>query len=417
MCGAAVVPAAGEVRVLGCAKVSRVDSLSAEFASSRRLSGDRASVSDRSAMVVRGAQGAGAEALMGLAAAAANEGGGLADAVGDDDELEAVVSARGSRAGSVAGDASGGEDEDDRRGAPPPIGGRQPRAAAAPDVSEELAAIAVAAHPALGPKIVNALAESRAPVRLERATVKFLEVFDAAAPGRGAFKQLRRSIADPEAFRALSSVLFTDLGRYDEDLVPVAGGLYDAPTLLATLLELMELCEKPYNSQMVAVSNPGPPAQGGSELATAMVALGASLGKALDGRLPTAVTAEKKSEKMDLRSVLEKMEAYNTRQGGESILELWEVANRTLLRRIHDHVVAAGVWPVDKELAPDAMAPFASPTGLFSATDEPSMELNAATGKVEDRNRDRRRRPPRARRSTSGRCASSSRRSPCSCTA
>ena len=92
-----------------------------------------------------------------------------------------------------------------------------------PAVSDELAAIAAAAHPVLGPKIVNALAESRG-VRLERATVKFLEVHDADGTGP-AFKQLRPTMCDPEAFRTLSAKLFAELGKYDEELVPEDGGL------------------------------------------------------------------------------------------------------------------------------------------------------------------------------------------------
>ena len=344
-------------------------------------------------MVLRGAEDAGEAALMGLAAAAANDGARLAGAANEDDEVEDDPGACLSGEGSVAGEAGSDEAEGGGRQPAPYIRGGPRSAATTPSVSEELAAIAVAAHPVLGPKIVNALAESRG-IRLERATVKFLEVHDADGTGP-AWKQLRPlalgSGADPEAFRTLSAKLFADLGKYDEDFVPEGGGLYDAPTLLAALLELMELCEKPYNFPLVAAGTPGPSAQSGSELATALAALGASIGTALDGRLPkaaAAAAAEKKSEKMDLRLVLEKVEAFNTRPGGESVLELWEIANRTLLRRIHDHVVVAGVWPVDKELSPDAMAPFASPTGLFSATDEPSMELNAVTGKVEDKNRD-----------------------------
>ena len=336
-------------------------------------------------MVLRGAQDAGEAALRGLAAAAAVDGAGLEGGAVEDAEPGDAEADRGSREGSAASDDSGVEDEE--RNEPPP--NQRRRAAAVPAVSDELAAIAAAAHPVLGPKIVNALAESRC-VRLERSTVKFLEVYDADGTGL-AWKQLRPLMRDPEAFRTLSAKLFADLGKYDEDLVPVDGGLYDAPALLAALLELMELCEKPYNFPLVAAGTPGPSVQSGSDLATALAALGESLGTALDGRLPkaaTAATAEKKSEKMDVRLVLEKVEAFNTRSGGESVLELWEIANRTLLRRLHDHVVVAGVWPVDKELSPDAMAPFASPTGLFSATDEPSMELNAVTGKVEDKNRD-----------------------------
>ena len=337
-------------------------------------------------MVLRRAQSAGEAALMGLAAAAANDGAGLEGSVVEDAADGDVEAARGSQEGLAASDDSGGEDEE--QNAPPQHQRR--RATAVPAVSDELAAIAAAAHPVLGPKIVNALAESRG-VRLERATVKFLEVHDADGTGP-AFKQLRPTMCDPEAFRTLSAKLFAELGKYDEELVPEDGGLYDAPTLLAALLELMELCEKPYSFPLVPrAGTPGPSAQSGSELAMALAALGESLGTALEGRLPkaaTAATAEKKSEKMDVRLVLEKVEAFNTRSGGESVLELWEIANRTLLRRLHDHVVVAGVWPVDKELSPDAMAPFASPTGLFSATDEPSMELNAVTGKVEDKNRD-----------------------------
>ena len=345
-----------------------------------------------------GAIAAGAAALADLAAAAANDGAGLAGGVGVGDELGADEAARGSHEGSEAPGASDGEPDgggaDDQSGAPPPARRRSATAApAGPCVSDELAAIAVAAHPVLGPKIVNALSAAKHPVRLERATVKFLEVHDAREAGRGAFRPLRPLMlggsADQEAFRLLSAKLFADLAKYDEDFVPAEGSLYDAPTLLAALRELMELCEKPYHFPLAVGGAPGPSAPSGSELAAAMAAaFGASLGTALDGRLPRAAAAEKKPEKMELRLVLEKVDAFNTRPGGESVLELWDIANRTLLRRIHDSVVVAGVWPVDKELAPDAMAPFASPTGLFSATDEPSMELNPATGKVEDKNRD-----------------------------
>jgi len=334
-------------------------------------------------MVLRSALAQGASALAALAATAAGQGGSL-----DGNEPpggEPPAGERPATEGATVGLAE--EADDDEEVGEESADNAEPGASAvptkAPLVAEDLAAIAEGADGVLGPRLVNAISIARNLRPLQRSVVKNLEV----ETSPGTFEPLRPALGDSAGqlaeFRRLAGLLFVELSAVDPSLDP-RKGQHDAPHLLAALRELLEMCaaapaHKPPGSAGGAGAAPG--------LAAALASLGTSLGAALGSHMPKAAKEDKKEERVSVKYVMDLQEAYNTRPNGETRVELYEIANRSLIGHFRE-ALKHGVFPVDALVAPDRMAPFASPTGAFSATDEPSMELNPKTGRVEDVSRD-----------------------------
>lgn len=336
-------------------------------------------------MVNRNAPERGASALAALAASAAGQGGGLAGAEPLASEpLTDEQATADPRVNEPAIDDEESGEEGDRRSEPDAADEAPQRATGpAPRVSEDLAAIALEADGLLGPLLVNAISIARGKRPLQRAYVKNLEV----ETGPDTFEPLRSALGESHGqlsdFRRLAGLLFVELSAVDPSLDPRKGG-HDAPHLLAALRELMEMCQLPPSFRPSGAAGSAGAAPG---LAAAMATLGSSLGAALGSHMPKADKEDKKEERVSVKYVLDLQEAYNTRPNGETRVELYEIANRTLVGHFRE-ALKNGVFPVDSLVSPDRMAPFASPTGAFSATDDPSMELNPKTGKVEDVSRD-----------------------------
>ena len=92
---------------------------------------------------------------------------------------------------------------------------------------------------------------------------------------------------------------------------------------------------------------------------------------------------------MAIRTVYERLSAFNDRPGAETVFTDADIVNRTLLNALEEALVHNGVFPVDKALAVDRMAPLRDRrTGVVNATDEVRNEFNPATNRVEDVNRD-----------------------------
>ena len=116
-----------------------------------------------------------------------------------------------------------------------------------PSVSEELAAIGVAANPVLGPRILQALAQARHQCPLQRSYVKNLEVQDIAA-GADVYARIRAVMGEGQAdraeFRRLAGLLFLEL-MAEDSAFDSHSGEHDAFSMMGALRELLELCAVP----------------------------------------------------------------------------------------------------------------------------------------------------------------------------
>ena len=95
---------------------------------------------------------------------------------------------------------------------------------------------------------------------------------------------------------------------------------------------------------------------------------------------------------MTTKKVVELLAEFNRRPNKESVLLGHEIGNRTILTHLRECVLVDGVWPLDRQLSVDMMAPFADPAGLMNITDVPALEFNPALGMLTDASRD----PPAA---------------------
>ena len=366
--------------------LSALDSLSAgEFVSPRD-----------SSMAAAGADGL--AALQGLGAAAAAVGAGLDGPHSDDEEVQSAA--------SEALDASGNT--------MPPAPGLAAAAAAAAafaaaaapaaatkptyGVSAELAAIAAAADPIIGPVIVQALAVSRQQRAMSRSYVKHLEAPDVAAKTMEAIGPTLGN-ADRTEFRRLASLLFAELSGVDATLDPKSIGSYDAISLAVALRELMEMCSAPYSPGTAAATAPlaaGPtamvphdPTAVAAAMGTAMAnALGASLATVVSGLPPPSKPAEKKGEKLTSGQMFAFLDTFNGRLGAETKVSPHQVANRTVAAHVRESVVTYGLWPQDSAAGVEKMSPFGTLSGAFNGSDVSALELNLSNGKFEDISRD-----------------------------
>lgn len=343
-------------------------------------------------MVVRTAEEQGAAALAALAATAEGQGGSLdaADAcvppegaVEDDDEESGRDSEGNSEPDHAHGGGGGGSASGGGGGGWTGGGGSAPAVTPAPKVADDLAAIALEADAVVGPLLVGAISTARNQRPLQRSYVKNLE----AETSPGKYEPLRPVLGDSlgqlAEFRRLAGFLFIELSAVDASL-DHRNGQYDTPRLLAALRELLEMSALPPSYKPSGAAGGVGPAPG---LTAALASLGSSLGAAIGSHIPKAAKEEKKEERVSVKFVLRLQEVFNTRPHGETRVELYELANRTLIGHFRESL-KHGVFPVDMLVAVDRMAPFATKTGAFSATDDPSMELNPKTGKVEDVSRD-----------------------------
>ena len=357
------------------------------------------------------AAAAGASALQALADGADPLGAGLLGAddgfaaparegAGSPDEFEDAEDGQGSvHAARGSGEAS-------------PLPARRPPVPAghpAYGVSAELAAIAQDADPVLGPRIVRALAVSRQLPAMQRAYMRHLEVPTVGPPPT--LEALGPALTDPDRsrFRQLAGLLFGELAQVDGALDPNAG-VYDVPSLVAALRELMELCATAHRaatpSPAVAVAPPAAassalvaydPGAAAAAIGTAMAnALGSSLGAVLAGLPPPSKPTEKKVEKLTAGQMFACLDAFNARPNAETQVGPHQVANRTVAAHVRDSVLVHGLWPQDKAASTEMMSPFGTLTGGFNGTDVSALEFNLSTGKVEDVSRD-----PRASAATS----------------
>lgn len=261
-----------------------------------------------------------------------------------------------------------------------------------PGVSEELAAIGVAANPVLGPRILQALAQARHQCPLQRSYVKNLEVQDIAA-GAGVYTRIRAVMGEGQAdraeFRRLAGLLFLELMAEDSAFDPHSGE-HDAFSMMGALRELLELCAVPPGGVPLAPAAVTSPSDGALSAVTAMAsALGSSLSAVLGGQpLRAKKEDEPKEAKMSVPRMLGFVEAFNQRPNAEFVVPLSDIANRTVFAHLHESAVGSGVWPQGEQTAVNAMAPFANSLGVFNTTDIPSLMLNPKSGHVEDANRD-----------------------------
>ena len=271
---------------------------------------------------------------------------------------------------------------------------RAPARAAPPLVTDELAAIAASADSVLGPKLVTAIAKSRSQMPLQRAYVKNLEVLD---PDVGKWLRLRAHLGEDSAavenFRRLGGLLVLELVAEDSEL-DFQNGLHDPRSLLAALRELLELCAFVPSTQVQSRVGPCLSAGGASDASLQAMAsvIGASLGSALGSAHLPQPPKDDKVKKMSTKKVVELLADFNQRPNKESVLLGHEIGNRTILTHLRECVLADGVWPLDRQLSVDMMAPFADPAGLMNITDVPALEFNPASGTLTDASRD----PPAA---------------------
>ena len=340
------------------------------------------------------AAASGAAALAAIAARATTLGGGLAgDADGSD-----VAPADGSSKSASDGEEESGAADGVGHGAPiptaRPAGSRAPARAEPPLVTDELAAIAASADSVLGPKLVTAIAKSRSQRPLQRAYVKNLEVLD---PDAGKWLRLRAHLGEDNAavenFRRLGGLLVLELVAEDSEL-DWQNGLHDPRSLLAALRELLELCAFVPSTQVQSRVGPSLSTGGGSDasLQAMASAIGASLGSALGSAHLPPPPKDEKVKKMTTKKVVELLAEFNQRPNKESVLLGHEIGNRTILTHLRECVLVDGVWPLDRQLSMDMMAPFADPAGLMNITDVPALEFNPALGMLTDASRD----PPAA---------------------
>ena len=343
---------------------------------------------------------AGRAALQALAGGAAPLGAGL---LGADDDVAANAPA-GAESADEYGDAEGNQSP-----VPSAVGSRgpSPLPAGPPPVNQqpvygvsaELAAIAHDADPVLGPRIVRALAVPRQRQAMQRAYVRHLEVPTAGST----LEALGPARTDPDRsrFRQLAGLLIAELAQVDGTLNPNAG-VYDVPSLVAALRELMELCATAHRAatpcQAVAMAPPAAassamvaydPGAAAAAIGTAMAnALGSSLGAVFAGLPPPLKPAEKKSEKLTAGQMFAYLDAFNARPSAETQVGPHQVANRTVAAHVRDSVLVHGLWPQDKAASTEMMSPFGTLTGGFNGTDVSALEINLSTGKVEDVSRD-----------------------------
>ena len=271
---------------------------------------------------------------------------------------------------------------------------RAPARAAPPLVTDELAAIAASADSVLGPKLVTAIAKSRSQMPLQRAYVKNLEVLD---PDVGKWLRLRAHLGEDSAavenFRRLGGLLVLELVAEDSEL-DFQNGLHDPRSLLAALRELLELCAFVPSTQVQSRVGPCLSAGGASDASLQAMAsvIGASLGSALGSAHLPQPPKDDKVKKMSTKKVVELLADFNQRPNKESVLLGHEIGNRTILTHLRECVLVDGVWPLDRQLSTDMMAPFADPAGLMNITDVPALEFNPASGTLTDASRD----PPAA---------------------
>ena len=266
-------------------------------------------------------------------------------------------------------------------------------------MTDELAAIAASADSVLGPKLVTAIAKARLQRPLQRAYVKNLEVLDpdVGAPP-GTWLRLRAHLGEDNAavenFRRLGGrLLVLELVAEDSEL-DWQNGLHDPRSLLAALRELLELCAFVPSTQVQSRVGPSLSTGGGSDasLQAMASAIGASLGSALGSAHLPPPPKDEKVKKMTTKKVVELLAEFNQRPNKESVLLGHEIGNRTILTHLRECVLVDGVWPLDRQLSTDMMAPFADPAGLMNITDVPALEFNPAMGMLTDASRD----PPAA---------------------
>ena len=306
----------------------------------------------------------GAAALADLAARATALGGGLG---GDENDVIPAARSPGSASDDEEEHGSQGADAGSEHGSVRPAssaGRRTPALAELPLVTDELAAIAASADSVLGPKLVTAIAKARGQRPLQRAYVKNLEVQD---PDAGKWRRLRAYLGEDNAavdvFRHLGGLLVHELVAEDPEL-DWQSGPHDPRSLLAALRELQAMAS----------------------------AIGASIGSALGSAHLPAPPKDDKVKKMTTKKVVELLAEFNRRPNKESVLLGHEIGNRTILTHLRECVLVDGVWPLDRQLSTDMMAPFADPAGLMNITDVPALEFNPAMGMLTDASRD----PPAA---------------------
>ena len=326
---------------------------------------------------------AGRAALRALAGGAAPLGVGL---LGADDDVAAIAPA-GAESADEYEDAEGNQSPvpsavGSRRPSPLPAGRSPVNQQPVYGVSAELAAIAHDADPVLGPRIVRALAVSRQVPAMQRAYMRHLEVPTVGPPPT--LEALGPALTDPDRsrFRQLAGLLFAELAQVDGALNPNAG-VYDVPSLVAALRELMELCATAHRaatpSPAVAVAPPAAassamvaydPGAAAAAIGTAMAnALGSSLGAVFAGLPPPSKPSEKKVEKLSAGQMFACLDAFNARPNAETQVGPHQVANRTVAAHVRDSVLVHGLWPQDKAASTEMMSPFGTLTGGFNGTD------------------------------------------------